>query len=133
MDEVCHIGFLADELLNLILSFLVAGTEAVGRRDGIYKNSWSSSQIGNGRVIARVGERSELDKYRLVCKRFMRIATPWKFRRFVLRFSRQGFQRLDELLNMQLASHTRYFTYMVRPSYQGHGMSYARRVTHCTT
>ncbi|KAL1966434.1 hypothetical protein VTN77DRAFT_4576 [Rasamsonia byssochlamydoides] len=112
----------ADELLNHILSFLVAEPDATKIRDHLHISRPPFSQATtDGDEVFKLGERSDLDRYRLVCKRFMRIATPWKFRRFVLRFSREGFQRLNELMNMQLAGHTRYFTYMVRPFYRGRG------------
>ncbi|KAA8648982.1 F-box domain protein [Aspergillus tanneri] len=75
----------------------------------------------NGHSRMAYGEKTELDRFRLVCRRFMLIGTPRKFPRFVLRFSRDGFQRVEDLLHMQLACHVRYFTYMVRPFYQGSG------------
>ncbi|CRG90088.1 Alpha N-terminal protein methyltransferase 1 [Talaromyces islandicus] len=96
MDEPCLINNLADELLSLILLFLVAETEEAlnGYR---YRHEYLIPVNDAG---FPKGEKSDLDRYRLVCTRFMRIATPWKFRHFTL-------------------SHIRYFTYMVRPSYQG--------------
>jgi hypothetical protein len=53
----------------------------------------------------------------------MRIGTPYKFSRFILRFSEHGFRRLGELLEMQLACYVKTLTYMVRPFYQGSGTS----------
>lgn len=124
MNEPGHINYLADELLSLILSFLITDTDRPEARDVLHDYALPPyKRNGNGtHALARQGERSDLDRYRLVCTRFMRIATPWKFRRFTLRFSAQGFKRLNELVDMQLAHHTRYFTYMVRPYYQGRGM-----------
>lgn len=122
MEGPCLIESLADELLNHILSFLVAEPEITKIRDHQHISRTLLSHAANGDEVFRMGEQSDLDRYRLVCRRFMRIATPWKFRRFVLRFSREGFQRLDKLVNAQLAGHTRYFTYMVRPFYRGRGM-----------
>jgi hypothetical protein len=122
MTEPRHITHLADELLSLILSFLLTDTESPdGARDILLQGYAAFSPYRRNGVASR-GERSDLDKYRLVCTRFMRIATPWKFRRFTLRFSAEGFTRLNELVDMQLARHTRYFTYMVRPCYHGRGM-----------
>lgn len=124
MNEPGRISFLADELLSLILSFLIADTEFPDGREIIHDYAfppYNSKRNGTNAVASR-GERSDLDRYRLVCTRFMRIATPWKFRRFTLRFSAEGFRRLNELVDMQQAHHTRYFTYMVRPYYHGRGM-----------
>lgn len=122
MDEPCLINKLADELLSLILLFLLAETEEApngyrSRREYVvpaFKKRTNDTGFSKG-------EKSDLDRYRLVCTRFMRIATPWKFRHFTLRFSRDGFNRVNELVDMRLAGHIRYFTYMVRPSYQGPG------------
>ncbi|KAE8352621.1 F-box domain protein [Aspergillus coremiiformis] len=122
MDRPRHIDDLADELISDILSFLL-GSE-LSSNNTSPTNSHSSSEVPNRSSISVHGERSDLDRFRLVCKRFMRIATPWKFPRFVLRFSRDGFRRLEDLLDMQLACHVRSFTYMVRPFYQGNGWSH---------
>ncbi|KAB8239652.1 F-box domain protein [Aspergillus alliaceus] len=123
MDRPRRIDDLADELISDILSFLL-GSEP-SSNDTSPTNSHGSSYMPNGSPITEHGEKSDLDRFRLVCKRFMRIATPWKFPRFVLRFSRDGFRRLEDLLDMQLACHVRSFTYMVRPFYQGNGWSQA--------
>ncbi|KAB8199442.1 hypothetical protein BDV34DRAFT_218047 [Aspergillus parasiticus] len=114
MDRPRRIDDLADELISHILSFLL-GSEP-SSNDTSPTNS-HGSYVPNGSCAH--GETSDLDRFRLVCARFKRIATPWKFPRFVLRFSRDGFRRLEDLLDMQLACHVRSFTYMVRPFYQG--------------
>jgi hypothetical protein len=122
MDEPCLINNLADELLSLVLLFLLAETEEA--RNGHRNRHGYVIPIIRQRtddVGFSKGEKSDLDRYRLVCTRFLRIATPWKFRHFTLRFSRDGFNRVNELVDMRLAGHIRYFTYMVRPSYQGPG------------
>jgi hypothetical protein len=121
MDPPCRITQLADELLNHIVSFLVTWSDGVGSRDAYQmpRSRKLEERLENGNVS--YGERRDLDRFRLVCKKFMRIGTPWKFRRFVLRFSREGFQKLNDLLDMQLAYHTKYLTYIVRPFYEGHG------------
>ncbi|PIG81649.1 F-box domain protein [Aspergillus arachidicola] len=116
MDRPRRIDDLADELISHILSFLL-GSEP-SSNDTSPTNS-HGSYVPNGSCAH--GETSDLDRFRLVCARFKRIATPWKFPRFVLRFSRDGFRRLEDLLDMQLACHVRSFTYMVRPFYQGSG------------
>ncbi|KAJ5610585.1 hypothetical protein N7510_007304 [Penicillium lagena] len=107
-----HIHNLADELLSEILSFLL-GPES--------KAANGSKPHSNSSPAMEPGETSDLDRFRLVCKRFMRIGSPRKFSRFVLRFSRDGFQRLEDLLDMQLACYVKTVTYMVRPFYQGSG------------
>lgn len=121
MNGPCLIANLADELLNQVVCFLIIDFESE-RGHGVQIHR-SGTVREDKRLAFPFGERSDLDRYRLVCRRFMNIATPWKFRRFVLRFSREGFQRLNELMNMQLAVHTRFFTYMVRPSYKGNGQT----------
>jgi hypothetical protein len=124
MAHPCHIGSLADELLNDILSFLVAWSDEAASSRYHHRPNQPSRKLKEpiDDRITKSGERSDLDRFRLVCRRFMRIGTPWRFSRFVLRFSREGFRRLNDLLDMQLACHTKYFTYMVRPFYQGRGM-----------
>lgn len=113
MDQPRHIHDLADELLSEILSFLLDTTPRAlnGRFNG---NGHSLRAITHGAV-------SDLDCFRLVCKRFMRIGTPHRFHRFTLRFSDHGFRRLDELVDMHLACYVKTITYMVRPFYQGSG------------
>ena len=119
-----HIHDLADELLSEILSFLLESKPEIGPR-GL---TIASNGHGNGIVYdgidhqpIRHGEVSDLDRFRLVCTRFMRIGTPRKFAHFNLRFSEDGFRRLDELLQMQLACYVKSMTYLVRPFYQGNG------------
>ena len=121
MNGSCPIANLADELLNQIVCFLISDFESERNHGSpIHRLRTAGEEKWYGFPF---GERSDLDRYRLVCRRFMNIATPWKFRRFVLRFSREGFQRLNELMNMHLAAHIRFFTYMVRPSYRGNGQT----------
>ncbi|KAJ5580593.1 hypothetical protein N7450_006894 [Penicillium hetheringtonii] len=119
-----HIHDLADELLSEVLFFLLESRPEIGPR-GL---ALTSGGYGNGIVnhstdqqTIRHGEASDLDRFRLVCKRFMRIGTPRKFAHFNLRFSEDGFRRLDELLEMQLACYVKSMTYLVRPFYQGNG------------
>ncbi|KAL4899758.1 hypothetical protein BDW74DRAFT_107390 [Aspergillus multicolor] len=112
---------LADELISDILFFLVP--EEARSPTSSPVNSHAHSPQLNGRPAHIVGEKSDLDRFRLVCKRFYRISTPRKFTSFQLRFSRQGFQKLEELMQRQLACHVKHFTYMVRPFYQKSGWS----------
>lgn len=115
MDRPRNIEDLADELLSEILSSLLGS-------DPLAHDSFHATVAPNLPSEANgYGERGDLDRFRLVNKRFMRIGTPRKFSRFVLRFSREGFQRLEDFLDMQLACYVRHFTYMVRPFYQGSG------------
>lgn len=124
MNAPGRINCLPDELLDLTLSFLIADTEFPDGREILQDYAFPpyNNKRNGTNAVASQGERTDLDRYRLVCKRFMRIATPWKFRRFTLRFSEEGFRRFNELVDMGQAHHTRYFTYMVRPYYQGRGM-----------
>lgn len=119
MENHRQIQDLADELLDDILSFVLGA----GRfsNEATRSGPHDCTQV-KGNLAHRYGEKSDLDRFRLVCRRFMRISTPRKFSRFILRFSRDGFRRLEDLLNMQLACHVRHLTYMVRPLYQGSGM-----------
>ncbi|KAJ5543322.1 hypothetical protein N7461_009325 [Penicillium sp. DV-2018c] len=115
MDQPCHVQGLADELLSEILSYLLepAPRALNGRFNG--------NGHGPPPRSSEYGEAAHLDRFRLVCKRFMRIGTPHKFHQFTLRFSDHGFQRLDELVDMQLACYVKTITYMVRPFYHAHG------------
>ncbi|PYH93525.1 hypothetical protein BO71DRAFT_419978 [Aspergillus ellipticus CBS 707.79] len=122
MSKPRRIEDLADELISDILSFLL-GYESPSPEPSP-TSPHGSPPDSNGKSAHAYGEESELDRFRLVCRRFKRIATPQKFPRFVLRFSSDGFRRLEDLLDMQLACHVRYFTYMVRPFYQGSGWSH---------
>ncbi|KAJ5459459.1 hypothetical protein N7530_011403 [Penicillium desertorum] len=112
MAQPRHIYDLADELLSEILSFLLE--PAPRALNGKFNGNGHTSRAGDQHA-------EDLDQFRLVCKRFMRIGTPYKFNRFTLRFSEHGFRRLDELVDMQLAYYVKTITYMVRPFYQGSG------------
>lgn len=120
MDPPRHIHDLADELLSEILTFLLADARTT---NGKISENGHYLAVGTDATAIGFGEASDLDRFRLVCQRFMRIGTPRKFSRFTLRFSEDGFQRLEELLDMQLACYVRTVTYMVRPFYQGSGTS----------
>ncbi|CAI7586461.1 unnamed protein product [Penicillium viridicatum] len=121
MAQPRHIYDLADELLSEILSFLLE--PAPRALNGRFNGNGHTSRPGN-----HEHEVSDLDHFRLVCKRFMRIGTPYKFSRFTLRFSDHGFRRLDELVDMQLAYYVKTITYMVRPFYQGSGWARTLRI-----
>ncbi|KAJ5949107.1 hypothetical protein N7454_000691 [Penicillium verhagenii] len=119
MDLSRCIEDLADELLSEILTILLEpGPQALKGK------SYTSGSHNNGESqhkLVGYGETSDLDRFRLVCKRFMRIGTPRKFERFNLRFSKDGFRRLGELLIMQRACYVKTVTYLVRPFYKGSG------------
>lgn len=119
MNNPRHICDLADELLSEILSFLLELDPPINGASQTH--SQHVSQCTDTTRIHLYGEKSDLDRFRLVCNRFRRIGAPRKFRRFVLRFSRDEFERLEDFLTMQLACHVRYFTYMVRPFYSENG------------
>lgn len=135
MDRSHHINDLADELLSEILSFVLEpGSQALNGK--IYQDGPNGTEVKYRRPANR-GEYSDLDRFRLVCHRFMRIGTPRKFSRFNLRFSEDGFRRLGDLLEMQLACYVKTVTYLVRPFYQGSGTSHSdtgnRQNTRLTT
>lgn len=121
MDRPRHIEDLADELLSEILSFLLRPEpRPFDFLPGLNTPYTQGSSTSSTRGLPSEAN-SDLDRFRLVNKRFMRIGTPQKFSRFVVRFSEEGFRRLEHLLDKQLACYVRYFTYMVRPFYQGSG------------
>ncbi|KAJ5225280.1 hypothetical protein N7468_006505 [Penicillium chermesinum] len=99
---------LADELLAEILAFVLE------RRSGRNGHADRDYPI-------EYGENSDLDRFRLVCKRFMHIATPRKFSRVNVRFSKKGLRRLEELVAMQRACYVKTLTYLVRPFWKGSG------------
>ncbi|KAJ5142815.1 uncharacterized protein N7515_001602 [Penicillium bovifimosum] len=119
MDQPCHVQNLADELLSEVLSYLLE--PAPRALNGRFNGNGHAPRSGE------YGETSDLDRFRLVCKRFMRIGTPHRFHRFTLRFSAHGFRRLDELVDMQLACYVKTITYMVRPFYHGKGWARSLR------
>ncbi|KAJ6104541.1 hypothetical protein N7523_010861 [Penicillium sp. IBT 18751x] len=127
MDLSRHIQDLADELLSEILSFVLEPSSST-RNCHSYGNGHGQDSIDNH--SHQRGEASDLDRWRLVCKRFMRIGTPRKFSRFVIRFSLDGFRRLEELLKMQLACYVRTVTYLVRPFYTGSGWTPVLQTLH---
>ncbi|KAL2861741.1 hypothetical protein BJX68DRAFT_11209 [Aspergillus pseudodeflectus] len=110
---------LADELILEILNFLL-GADQLSNVPSPVNLPDRSSGLDDRPPHVR-SESTDLDQFRLVCKRFARIGTPRKFTRFNLRFGHRDFQRLGELLHNQLACHVKNFTYMVRPFYQGSG------------
>ncbi|OOF97984.1 hypothetical protein ASPCADRAFT_205252 [Aspergillus carbonarius ITEM 5010] len=118
MEKPRRIEDLADELISDILSFLLGSEDLSPETSPTSPHGSSPDSDGSTHAF---GEKFDLDRFSLVCRRFERIGRPRKFSRFVLRFSSDGFRRLEDLLNMQLACHVRYFTYMVRPFYQGSG------------
>lgn len=124
MDRPRHINDLADELLSEILSLVLEpGSRTPNGK--VYQNGLNGTGNKHYRRPANRGESSDLDRFRLVCHRFMRIGTPRKFSRFNLRFSEEGFRRLGDLLEMQLACYVKTVTYLVRPFYQGSGTSHS--------
>ena len=131
MTQPRHIQHLADELLSEILSFLLEEPATRAPNGNAGRNGHNGHHAGEHNDHQSVyGEASELDRFRLVCKRFMRIGTPRKFARFNLRFSENGFRRLDDLLKMQLACYVKTVTYLVRPFYQGSGTQRFLHPTH---
>ncbi|KAK2738448.1 hypothetical protein FQN57_007039 [Myotisia sp. PD_48] len=72
----------------------------------------------DGKNGFREDPRSDIDRFREVCKRFSEIGAAHKFSRVIVRFSEPGFKRLDKLSSFpQLAKHTRTFTYIIRSFY----------------
>lgn len=66
-----------------------------------------------------------ISQFRLVCRRFRSLGTPYLFRCVVLRFSQKSFQKLESLAQSpHLARHVRTFVYLM-PYLYSEGMSYA--------
>lgn len=103
---------LADELLAEVLAFLLDHKAERGRNGHAEREH-----------PIRRGESCDLDRFRLVCKRFMHIGTPRKFSRFSVLFSKRGLRRVDDLVDMQRACNVRTLTYFVRPFWKGSGTS----------
>ncbi|EPS30591.1 hypothetical protein PDE_05543 [Penicillium oxalicum 114-2] len=131
MSPTCHIHRLADELLCEILSQLLekpGHRGSNGNGEGHRPCDHPSAAHSHHQHSRRLGEASDLDRFRLVCKRFMRVGTPRTFARFNLRFSKDGFRRLRDLLEMQRACYVRTMTYLARPFYQGSDWSQVLRI-----
>ncbi|EFE41011.1 F-box domain protein [Trichophyton verrucosum HKI 0517] len=62
--------------------------------------------------------RSDVDRFREVCKRFSEVGAAHKFSRVVVRFSEPAFKKLDQLSSIpHLARHARTFTHIIRSFY----------------
>ncbi|KAL4929133.1 F-box domain protein [Aspergillus undulatus] len=117
--NLLRIEDLADEVIDGIFTCLEGAEPSSNTSSPV--NTLDLSASFNENLEHVYGERTEWDRLRLVCKRFCDISTPRKFDHFTLRFGREGFQKLEELLRMQLACHVKTFTYMVRDFYQNSG------------
>jgi len=75
-----------------------------------------STVVKNG--VVQEDLRTDVDRFREVCKRFAELGAAHKFSRVVVRFSIDAFKKLDMLSNHpRLARHTRSFTYIIRSFY----------------
>ena len=59
-------------------------------------------------------QAQDIGHFRLVCRRFAELGTPYQFTRVATRFSRAGFQRLENICSKpNLARHTKKFSYLI--------------------
>lgn len=85
-------------------------------------------------------QAQDIGNFRLSCRRFSDLGIPYQFTRISLRFSSDGFSRLDSICSYdRLARHTRKFSYLVPLFYdtsessvlfQGYSNGWARLAAH---
>ena len=128
MEQPHGILRLSNELLKDVLDYLDPQPEkfvSVDRRAYLsvesFKRPVPPYPLLEKEEVKKDGQedlRTDVDRFREVCKRFSELGAPHKFGRVVIRFSPAGFQRLDKLSSQsRLAKHTRSFTFIVRSFY----------------
>ncbi|KAK2752595.1 hypothetical protein FQN55_006708 [Onygenales sp. PD_40] len=128
MDEPRGILSLSNELLKDILDHLGRDPEkyvSVDRRAYLSIESFKRPSppeppplIFDGKNGLQEDYRTDIDRFREVCKRFADLGAANKFSRVVVRFSESAFRKLDMLSSSpHLARHTRNFTYIIRSFY----------------
>ena len=139
MEEPRGIMRLSNELFMIILDFLAQDLEKCITVDSRAHLSIESF----GRLIlpeppqlwidAKTEDlRSDIDRFREVCKRFAEIGAAHKFSRVVVRFSEPAFRRLDLLSGIpRLAQHAKTFTYIIRSFYvEGNRKQFTSSLSH---
>ncbi|ODH46961.1 hypothetical protein GX48_06950 [Paracoccidioides brasiliensis] len=128
MDVPRGILGLSNELFKEILDHLARDSEKcinVDRRAYLSIESFKRPSppapiplIYDSKNGFREDHRTDIDRFREVCKRFADIGASHKFSRVVVRFSESAFQKLDMLSGSpHLARHCRSFTYIIRSFY----------------
>lgn len=127
-QEPASILRLSNELLKEILDLLAQDPEksvSVDNRAYLSIESFRRPTLPDPPALFLDGEngfhedfRSDIDRFREVCRRFADVGTAHKFSRVVVRFSASAFQKLDLLSSRPyLARHVRSFTYIIRSFY----------------
>jgi hypothetical protein len=134
MAEPHGILQLSNELLKDILDYLSGDLEKCISVDcRPYLSNESFKRPGppepqpltvNAKNGGQEDSRTDIDRFREVCKRFAELGAAHKFSRVVVRFSGAAFQKLDMLSSHALlAKHTKTFTYIIRSFYvEGDGI-----------
>lgn len=118
MEEPQGILKLSNELLKEILDHLSRDFERSIRVDHRASLSIESIRKASPPEPPSPDRRSDVDRFREVCKRFADVGAAHKFSRVVVRFSTPAFQRLDRLSSVpHLARHAKSFTYIIRSFY----------------
>ncbi|EGC41173.1 F-box domain-containing protein [Histoplasma capsulatum var. duboisii H88] len=128
MDGPRGILSLSNELLREILDHLAQDPEkcvSVDRRAYLSIESFKRPNppepiplIYDAKNGFQEDYRTDVDRFREVCKRFADLGASYKFSRVVVRFSESAFRKLDMLSNSpHLARHPRNFTYIIRSFY----------------
>ncbi|KAL1961083.1 hypothetical protein VTO42DRAFT_4971 [Malbranchea cinnamomea] len=127
-EEPRGIMRLSNELLKEILDHLARDPEkcvSVDNRASLSIESFSRPSAPDPPALIRDGKngfredhRSDLDRFREVCRRFADVGAAHKFSRVVVRFSVPAFHKLDKLSGCpHLARHVKSFTYIIRSFY----------------
>ncbi|PGH11359.1 hypothetical protein AJ80_07150 [Polytolypa hystricis UAMH7299] len=138
MDEPRGILHLSNELIKDILDHLARDPEkavSVDRRAYLSIESFKRPGPPDPPPLFVVGVngmqedlRTDIDRFREVCKRFAELGAAHKFSRVVVRFSESAFQKLDLLSsNPHLTRHVRTCTYIIRSFYVEGKIINARR------
>lgn len=118
MEEQHSILRLSNELLKEILDYLVSDPDRVVRiddRDSLSTDSFRRPPPEPPSSQTPQDPCTDIDHFRLVCKRFAEVSVASKFSRIVARFSTAAFNRLEELASCpHIAKHARTFTFIIR-------------------
>ncbi|QVM10191.1 hypothetical protein D8B26_004853 [Coccidioides posadasii str. Silveira] len=117
-DEPRGILRLSNELLKEILDHLSRDPDRCISVDHRASLSIESFKKPGPPEPPSLDVRSDIDRFREVCRRFADVGAAHKFNRVVVRFSTSAFQRLDKLSSApHLARHAKSFTYIIRSFY----------------
>ena len=111
-------------LSNEILSAILENVDSVSHRCvGVDRREYLSVESFRIPNPPLPSQAQDIAHFRLTCQRFSELGIPYQFTKVTLRFSLQGFRRLDEICNHgHLIRHTRKFSYLV-PLFYGDSRS----------